>query len=166
VPVARSAACSAALALALAGVLLAPEALAQHHLGCTTTVGCADLSLSGHAEPQPIRRGEVSWVVVKPKNDGPGTSYGVAVHVDVPAQLKVLGTQVYGARNGCTVKGTYVSCDFGDFVSQQLGTLKIKVRGRKKGTWISKAIDFSPYTGDPNTGNNHVEITVGVEGHP
>ncbi len=149
--------------LVTAGLLVVPGALGKHQRGCTTTDGCADISISGHAAPQPIRRGETSWLVVKPKNDGPGTSWGVAVHVDVPSQLKVLKTQTYGARSGCSVKGTYVSCDFGDFVSQQRGTLKIKVRGRKKGTFISKAIDFSPYTGNPNSGNNHVEITIGVE---
>jgi hypothetical protein len=159
----RAARGSAVALVTAVAALLAPIALGQHHRGCTTTSGCADVSISGHAEPQPIRRGEVSWLVIKPKNDGPGTSYGVAVHVDVPSQLKIIGKQVYGARSGCSVQGTYVSCDFGDFVSQQLGTLKLKVRGLKRGTWISKAIDFSSYTGDPNAGNNHVEITVGVQ---
>ena len=45
------------------GVIAAATALllgpaAGSALACSTEEGCADVCISGHAEPQPIRRGE------------------------------------------------------------------------------------------------------------
>jgi hypothetical protein len=123
----------------------------------------ADMSISGHAEPQPIRRGEKSTLKITPKNDGPDGALAVEVHVDVPYQLKILSTEVHGGRN-CSVQGTFIDCEMGDFASQQLGVIKVRVKGKRKGTYVSNARVFAYDIDDPNGGNGQVGITVGVQG--
>lgn len=157
----RSAAFGCGLALiAAAAVALGPGA-APAAAQCYDNPGCTDVSISGHSEPHPIQRGERSQIVLKPKNDGPGIAYGVEVHADVPAALAILGTQVYGGSH-CDVDGTFVQCYMGDFVNQQRGEVKIDVRGRRVGTWISDARVWFKGSYDPNGGNGQVSTTTQV----
>jgi hypothetical protein len=123
----------------------------------------SDMSVSGHAEPQPIRKGEKTELKITPKNDGPDGALAVDLQVDVPAGLKILDTRVYGGF-GCNVSGTFVRCNMGDFASQQLGVVRIKVKGKRKGTFVSNARVYASDIDDPNGGNNRVGITVGVMG--
>jgi len=145
----------------VAACLLAPAAAGGGRCGDQTCR--ADVSVSGHAEPQPIRRGETSELKVTPKNDGPDGALAIDLQVDVPHQLKILKTRVHGGF-GCDVQGTFVQCDMGDFASQQLGVVRIKVRGKKKGTYVSKAKVYASDVDDPNGGNNQVGMTIGVKG--
>ena len=151
----------ATLALA-AGVTMVFAAIA---LGgrCGDQTCRSDMSVSGHAEPQPIRKGEKTELKITPKNDGPDSAFKVDLQVDVPRQLKILGTKVYGGF-GCDVSGTFVRCDMGDFASQQLGVVRIQVKGKRKGTFVSNARVYASEIDDPNGGNNQVGITVGVQG--
>ena len=130
---------------------------------CNTIDGCADVSVSGHAEPQPIRRGGYSELKITPKNDGPGTAYGIDLQVNVPSQLRIKKVTPYGARGGCKVRGTFVRCDMGDYVSQQEGVVRIKVKGMKTGTFISDAKVYSQGVIDPNGGNGQVSMTIMVQ---
>ena len=130
---------------------------------CTTVAGCADISVSGHAEPQPIKRGGFSELKITPKNDGPGAAYGIDLQVNVPSALRIKKATAYGARGGCRVKGTFVRCDMGDFANQQEGVVRIKVKGMKTGTWISEAKVYSQGVTDPNGGNGQVSMTIMVQ---
>ena len=123
----------------------------------------SDMSVSGHAEPQPIRKGEKTELKITPKNDGPDGALAVDLQVDVHRKLKILGTRVYGGF-GCDVSGTFVQCDMGDFARDQLGVVRVKVKGKKKGTFVSNARVYASDIDDPNGGNNKVGITVGVQG--
>jgi Domain of unknown function DUF11 len=123
----------------------------------------SDMSISGHAEPQPIRKGEKSTLKITPKNDGPDGALAVEVHVDVPSELKIVDTKVHGGF-GCDVQGTFVDCEMGDFAKDQLGVIKIEVKGKKKGTFVSNARVFAYDIDDPTGGNGQVGITVGVKG--
>lgn len=150
-----------ALALA-AGATFAFAALAL--AGRCGDAACrADMSVSGHAEPQPIRKGEKTELKITPKNDGPDGALAVDLQVDVHRKLKILKTRVYGGF-GCDVSGTFVQCDMGDFARDQLGVVRIKVKGKRKGTFVSDARVYASDIDDPNGGNDKVGITVGVQG--
>lgn len=136
----------------------APEALA-----CSNETHCADVSVSGHAEPQPIYRGDKSELKITPKNDGPSPAYGVDLQVDVPHQLEILEVRAHGARSGCNVDGTFVRCDMGDFAPEQLGVVRIEVKGTETGTFISRARVYSQGVEDPNGGNGQVSMTIHVK---
>jgi hypothetical protein len=56
----------------------------------------ADVGISGHAEPQPIRRGETARLKITVKNDGPDGALGVWMQSDVPRQ-RVRGTRITDA---------------------------------------------------------------------
>ena len=158
----RAAFRGALLIAAAAAVLTAPSAVGGGARYCSNEVNCADISVSGHAEPQPIKRGGTSELKITPKNDGPSPAYGIDLQVTVPSQLKILDVRLFGGRS-CSVKGTFVRCDFGDFRREQLGVVRIKVKGTRRGTFISDADVYSQGIEDPNGGNNQVSMTIGVQ---
>ena len=80
----------------------------------------------------------------------------------MPRELKILDVRQYGGRS-CSTQGTFVRCDFGDFRREQLGVVRIKVKGTRRGTFISDADVYSQGIGDPNGGNNQVSMTIGVQ---
>jgi uncharacterized repeat protein (TIGR01451 family) len=122
----------------------------------------ADVGISGHAEPQPIRRGETARLKITVKNNGPDGALGVWMQTDVPRQLKILKVDRYGGGWSCAVRGTFVTCDLGDFAREQEVVVVISVRGRVRGTWITDAYAYSRDGTDDNAGNGHVSMTVGV----
>jgi hypothetical protein len=143
-------------------------ALASPAFACSQTEGCADVSVSGHAEPQPIRKGDRTTLKITPKNDGPGQTYGIKVTAEVPKQLKVrkVGMSGDGKDYGCSNNGYgYIECFPGDFGAQELAVIKIKVKARRKGTFITPVNVYSQGTTDPTGGNNQVSISVQVQGH-
>lgn len=151
----------------LLAVAVGALAGASPALACSTSDGCADVSVSGHAEPQPIRKGERTTLKITPKNDGPGQTYGIKVTAEVPKQLKVKRVRMTGDGNdyGCSDNGYgFVECYPGDFGAQELAVIKIRVKARRKGTHITPVKVYSQGTNDPNGGNNQVSITVGVQG--
>jgi hypothetical protein len=122
----------------------------------------ADLGISGHAEPQPIRRGETSRLKITVKNNGPDGALGVWMQTDVPRQLKIVKVDRYGGGWSCNVQGTFVKCDLGDFRREQEVVIVITVRGRVRGTWITDAYAYDTDGGDGNADNGHVAMTLGV----
>jgi len=150
----------ALIALVVVGAL-APAAIGRGR--CGDQPCRADVDVSGHAEPQPIHKGETSALKVTAKNDGYDGALNIDLQVDVPYQLKILKVTHYGG-NSCKVKGTFVRCDLGDFAREQEAVVRIKVRGTRHGTFISNARVYASDVIDPNMGNNHVEMTIGVFG--
>jgi hypothetical protein len=135
---------------------------------CSTS-GCrADVSIEGSAIPSPITpaTSSSSLLYFYPKNNGPGPAYGITVHLTVPYQLRIEYARDYSAAQKCTVKGTFVSCYFGDFKREQEGAVVIKVHPRGiKGTYEIPANVYSTGVDDPNGGNNQVTATLAVYQH-
>ena len=137
----------------------APAALGDGR--CGSQPCHADVDISGHSEPQPIRLNETSSIKVTAKNNGYDGALKIDMQVDVPKQLRILSVKRYGG-NSCTVKGTFVRCDLGDFAREQEAVVRIKVRGKRVGFWISRGRVYASDVDDTNKGNNHVEMTTGV----
>lgn len=122
----------------------------------------SDVSIWGHAIPQPIKRGERSTLKFTVKNNGPDGAKGVYLHANVPDGLRIKRWRLYGGQT-CVVRGTYVSCRFGDFALEQTGTVVLRVKGVKEGTWISDAAVYERGGGDDNEGNGQVRVTLLVQ---
>ena len=86
----------------------------------------------------------------------------IDLQATIPSGLKILGVRHYGGRS-CSHKGTFVRCDLGDFASQQIAVVRVKVRGVKLGTHIARAKVYSSGVNDPNGGNNQVSATLMVQ---
>ena len=153
----------AALLITALAVVAVPASGAVGKGRCGDLPCRADVSVSGHAEPQPIHKNETTTLKITPKNDGPDAALDIDLQVDVPRQLKIKSVEHYGGL-GCSVDGTFVRCDMGDFNDQQLGVVKIKLKGKRKGTWISEARVYASDVDDPNGGNGQVSISVLVQG--
>ncbi len=149
------------LACVIAALLVSATAVADGRCGPNTCR--ADVSVSGHAEPQPIRVGDVSEYKITAQNNGPDGALRIDLQVDVPAGLQFVDVQHFGG-NSCTVSGTFVQCDLGDFASQQQAVVRIKVKGVKEGTFIAKAKVYASDVDDPNGGNGQVSATLLVNG--
>src|SRR4051812_39425938 len=106
------------LTVAAAIATLALAATATGRGRCGDQACHADVSVSGHAEPQPIHRGETTELKITPKNDGPDGALHIDLHVDVPPRLRILEVRHYGGLR-CRVKGSFVRCNLGDFANQQ-----------------------------------------------
>lgn len=143
---------SCLLAVVTIGLVAAPLASAKE-----------DMTIWGHGVRQPIYRDEATQLKFVVKNNGPDGARGVWIQADVPAGLHILATKLYGGRS-CFVKGTFVKCQMGDFVDQQVGTLLIDVRGDAVGTWISEADVYSTDGKDSSGGNGQVRATIMVKG--
>ena len=121
----------------------------------------ADVDISGHAEPQPIRLGQTSQLKFTVKNDGPDGALGVVLQTTVPYDLRIIGIARYGGLS-CSQQGTFVKCSFGDFRREQEGLIRITVKPRKTGFFHVKAIEYDADGTDPNGGNGQVTATLGV----
>jgi uncharacterized repeat protein (TIGR01451 family) len=141
-------------ASAILGAAVAPAATADTRR--------SDVSIWGHAVPQPIKLGERSTLKFTVKNNGPDGAKGVYLHANVPDGLRIKKWRLYGGRT-CAVRGTYVSCRFGDFALEQTGTIVLRVKGVKPGTWISDAGVYERGRGDDNQGNGQVRATLMVQ---
>jgi hypothetical protein len=150
-----------ALAFGLLGLLALPG-VAGADGRCGPKPCKADVGISGHAEPQPIRRGEKTRLKITVKNNGPDGALGVWMQTDLPRQLKIVRVDRYGGGWSCTRDGSFVKCDLGDFAREQEVVIVITVRGRVRGTWITDAYVYSADGADGNAGNGHVAMTVGV----
>jgi uncharacterized repeat protein (TIGR01451 family) len=121
-----------------------------------------DMTIWGWGVRQPVYKGETTQLKFVVKNNGPDTATGVWVQTDVPAGLHVLGTKLYGGRS-CSVQGTFVKCQMGDFVDQQEGTVLVDVRADDAGTWITEADVYSTDGRDTSPGNYQVRATIMVK---
>ncbi len=103
---------------------------------CTVENKCADISISGHAEPQPIRRGETTTLKLTAKNNGPVGSFGDWVQITVPRELKVKRKRISGDGNdyGCSDNGYgFVKCYTGDLAKEELSVVKVTVKAEEEG---------------------------------
>jgi len=141
----------ALLAAVALGLAAAPVAAAKE-----------DMTIWGHAVRQPIHRGETTQLKFVVKNNGPGKATGVWVQATVPTGLRIRAMKLYGGQS-CFVQGTFVKCQMGDFVDQQLGTLLITVRGVRLGTWVTPAEVYSTDGKDSSGGNGQVGATIMVK---
>lgn len=147
----------AASAVFLAGVLAAPAQAGR----CGDAACRADLSVSGHAEPQPIHVGERSEFKFTVQDNGPDGALAVKLQVRVSAGVKIIDAVVYGGQS-CSVGGTFVQCDIGDLVKMQQAVVRVRVRGVTTGTFSGRADVFGYDIDDPNGGNDQVTGTLGV----
>jgi hypothetical protein len=154
--------------LAALTLLLVPSLSAARD--CTTGNKCADISIFGHAEPQPIRKGQTSTVKLTVKNNGPVEAYGTWVQTNIPKGLKVKRKRIYGDGGDYGCEGNkygFVKCYPGDLSQHEESVVKIKVKGVKKnksGYVFSAEAYADGSTNDPTGGNNQVGITIGVGG--
>ncbi|MCW2966619.1 MAG: hypothetical protein JWM71_391 [Solirubrobacteraceae bacterium] len=125
----------------------------------------ADVSIAGHAEPQPIYPHETTSLKVTAKNNGYDGALKIDLQVTVANGLKILKITHYGG-NSCHRKVQFVRCDLGDFRREQEAVVVVKVRGPKVGTFISQGKVYSSDVIDPNGGNNQVSMTIGVKPRP
>jgi len=155
---ARTRARAAVIALGAAALVAALVAAAP----AAADARRSDMAIWGHAIPQPIKLGERSTLKFTVKNNGPDGAIGVYLHANVPDGLRILRWRLYGGRT-CVVRGTYVSCRFGNFALEQTGTVVLRVKGVKEGTWISDAAVYERGGGDYNEGNGQVRATLMVQ---
>jgi hypothetical protein len=146
------------VSLVLAG-LLAPSAQAGR---CGALACKADLSVSGHAEPQPIRVGEHSEYAFTVQNNGPDGALTVKAHINVDQGIRVDNAVVYGGQS-CSVSGTFVACDVGDLTKLQQAVVRVRVTGTTTGTFAARAEVFGYDIEDPNGGNGQATATLGVQ---
>src|SRR4051812_26777999 len=106
------------LTLPLAAAVLCAGAPALADGRCGPATCRADVDVSGHAEPQPIRLGAVSTYKVTAKNDGPDGALGIDLQTTVPDGVEITSVEHFGG-NSCSVQGTFVRCDLGDFAREQ-----------------------------------------------
>jgi Domain of unknown function DUF11 len=149
---------SAALAAGIVSALLTAGAGAD----CSTS-GCrADVGIFGSSYPANIHPRQTSLLYFTAKDNGPGPAYGIQLQVRVPYQLKIVYARGYSGAS-CSIKGTFVQCDEGNFRREQLAVVVIKVKSRgKKGTYEIPSKVYSQGVDDPNVGNNQVTETVAV----
>lgn len=154
---------AASLAAALAVLLaLAAATLAWASGRCGDQACRADVDISGHAEPQPIRLGDTSEIKLTAKNDGYDGALAIDLQATVPNGLQILSVDHFGGRS-CSQQGTFVRCDLGDFAREQEAVVRIKVKGVKVGTWLTPAKVHASDVDDPNGGNNQVTATLMVK---
>jgi hypothetical protein len=75
----------------------------------------------------------------------------------------VISVTRYGGKACWMLNSHYIKCDMGDFRREQMGVVRVKVRGIATGTHISRAKVFAYDIVDPNGGNNQVSMTTGVK---
>jgi uncharacterized protein DUF11 len=147
---------------AVAVAILAAAATPAHAGRCYPSACRADVSVSGHSEPQPINRGGISELKVTPKNDGPDGALAIDLQIAVAPGLQVIGVTWYGGNACWRLSPRYIKCAMGDFRREQEGVVRVKVRGLTLGTHISHAKVFAYDVMEPNGGNNQVSMTTGV----
>src|ERR1700753_2925155 len=117
--------------------------------------GCrADISISGHTEPSPIRLGDTSEFKLTGENNGPQTAKNVVLRTTVPEGLTITSIKSY-ATDPCSVDGRAVTCPLGDMVAEQITVVLINVRGTQVAKHIVPATVSSDGPSDPTGGNNH-----------
>lgn len=149
---------TAAVALGMSSTATARDCTLENH--------CADISVTGYAAPQPVRRGDRTTLVVTAQNNGPSNSKNDWVQALVPGELIVKKVSISGDGNaeGCENNGYgFIKCKTGDLSKNEQSVMKIKVRAKKRGTY---SVDIQAWadgnTFDPNQSSNYGHIKVGV----
>jgi len=142
------------LAVSGAGVALADGR-------CGAAACRSDMSVSGHAEPQPVKVGETSRLKFLIKNNGPNGTESTEFKTTIPDGLKISRTLTYGGPQ-CGQSGQFVDCRLGAFAAFQTMTVQVDVVGTRVQTFIVPANVYGYGSDDPNGGNGQVSVSLGV----
>ena len=123
----------------------------------------SDVSVSGHAEPNPIKVGEESRLKFFVRNNGPDGTESTDFKTTIPDGLRIVRTQTYGGPQ-CGQSGQFVDCKLGPFAAFQTMTVQVDVQPRRAGSWGVVGNAYGYGSDDPNGGNGQVTITVGTPG--
>jgi hypothetical protein len=147
---------------AVTGVLLASGAGVALADGRCGSQSCkSDISVSGHAEPQPVKIGETSRLKFTIKNNGPDGTESTEFKTTVPEGLRIARTLTYGGPQ-CGQDGRFVDCKLGAFAAFQTMTVQVDVVGSRAQTFIVPANAYGYGSDDPNGGNGQVSVPLGV----
>ncbi|MDO9408726.1 hypothetical protein [Patulibacter sp.] len=148
------AATTGVLAVSVAGVALAD--------GRCGAVNCrSDISVSGFAEPQPVKIGETSRLKFTVRNNGPDGTESTELKTTIPDGLKISRTLTYGGPQ-CGQTGQFVECKLGAFAAFQTMTVQVDVVGTRAQTFQIPANVYGYGSDDPNGGNGQVTASLGV----
>jgi len=142
------------LAVSGAGVALADGR-------CGAAACRSDMSVSGHAEPQPVKVGETSRLKFLIKNNGPNGTESTEFKTTIPDGLKISRTLTYGGPQ-CGQSGQFVDCKLGAFAAFQTMTVQVDVVGSRVQTFTIPANVYGYGSDDPNGGNGQVSVSLGV----
>ncbi|WP_026910760.1 BatD family protein [Patulibacter minatonensis] len=145
-----------ALGAAGAGVALADGR-------CGAQACKSDMSISGHAEPSPIKVNETARLKFTVKNNGPDGTESTDLQTTIPDGLQILGTKTYDGPQ-CSVSFQFVACKLGAFAAFQTMTVQVDVKAKKSGTFITPAKVYGYGSDDPNGGNGQVSVTLSTQG--
>lgn len=147
---------------ATTGVLVvsgAGVALADGRCGA---VSCkSDVSVSGFAEPRPVKVGETSRLKFNVRNNGPDGTESTELKTTIPDGLRISRTLTYGGPQ-CSQTGRFVECRLGAFAAFQNMTVQVDVVGTRAQTFTIPANVYGYGSDDPNGGNGQVNVSLGV----
>lgn len=148
-------------AAGLAGASGAGVALADGRCGAQSCK--SDMSVSGHAEPSPIKVGETARLKFFVRNNGPDGTESTDFKTTVPEGLDVVGTQTYGGPQ-CGLSGRFVDCKLGAFAAFQTMTVQVEVKARRATTFTIPGNVYGYGSDDPNGGNGQISISLSSGG--
>ncbi|HZX03654.1 DUF11 domain-containing protein, partial [Kribbella sp.] len=110
----------------------------------------ADLSVTKTSDPAGVTPGSAFAYTIVVNNAGPSTARAVVLSDTVPA-----GLAVSSASNGCTVKGSAVTCQLGDLpIGQVVVVLHVRLAAGYEGASIVNTATATSHTTDPDPSNN------------
>lgn len=149
------------VAAGLAGASGAGVALADGRCGAQSCK--SDMSVSGHAEPSPIKVGETARLKFFVRNNGTDGTESTDFKTTVPEGLDIVGTQTYGGPQ-CGVSGRFVDCKLGAFAAFQTMTVQVEVKARRAQTFTIPGNVYGYGSDDPNGGNGQVSVSLNAGG--
>lgn len=150
------------VAAGLAGASGVGVALADGRCGSQSCR--SDMSVSGHAEPSPIKVGETARLKFFVRNNGPDGTESTDFKTTVPEGLDIVGTQTYDGPQ-CGLSGRFVDCKLGAFAAFQTMTVQVDVKARKATTFTIPGNVYGYGSDDPNGGNGQVSISLSSGGN-
>lgn len=148
-------------AAGLAGASGAGVALADGRCGAQSCK--SDLSVSGHAEPSPIKVGETARLKFFVRNNGPDGTESTDFKTTVPEGLDIVSTQTYDGPQ-CGLSGRFVDCKLGAFAAFQTMTVQVDVKARRAQTFTIPGNVYGYGSDDPNGGNGQVSVSLNAGG--
>jgi hypothetical protein len=148
-------------AVGIAGASGAGVALADGRCGANACK--SDVSVSGHAEPSPIKVGETARLKYFVRNNGPDGTTSTDFKTTVPEGLDVVSTQTFDGPQ-CSLSGRFVDCKLGAFAAFQTMTVQVDVRARRATTFTIPGNVYGYGSDDPNGGNGQVSISLSSGG--
>jgi hypothetical protein len=123
----------------------------------------SDVSVSGFAEPQPIKVGGTSALKFTVKNNGPDGTESTDLKTTIPDGLQITRTLTYGGPQ-CSQDGQFVACQLGPLAKFQTMTVQVDVKAKREQTFIVPAQVYGYGSDDPNGGNGQVSVSLRAGG--